>query len=149
MSYTQVCLDKTSYTSICFKTYFQGFLINNVFFILEIGLFVGGILVTLTMIILIIKSIIKLKRPKRAWEEDESNNFIEQTAKSSDEKEGGENRPKIFMREHNFHLPLSYEKIQNQKPWKHRAVPTVSVTQVSFIFVVSCSKYNIPVSLAW
>ncbi|XP_066912265.1 synaptotagmin-7-like [Clytia hemisphaerica] len=100
---------------------------------LEIGLFVGGILVTLTMIILIIKSIMKLKRPKRAWEEDESNNFIEQTQKSSDEKDGDGkgNRPKIFMREHHFHLPLSYEKIQNQKPWKHRAVPTVSVTQHS------------------
>ena len=104
----------------------------------EVALFSTGIVLTLVVVILVIKAILKGKQPKDNWE-SEANSFIEHhqmhvaEAVEDDTVDGnndGDRYQKILIK-NPFRVPVSLEKIQNQKPWKSRAVPTVSVTQVS------------------
>jgi len=90
-------------------------------------LFVIAILLTILLITIFIRAIVKLREKKTTDSDDEGKDFIENP--SLGDEESGENQGSIYY-QNNFRLPVSYQKIQNQKPWKHRNVPTVSVTQV-------------------
>ena len=104
-------------------------------------MFSTGIVLTLAVVALVVKAIVKGKQPNDSWEGEAMNSFIEHHQEHMSAKDTvDEGMAKSDYTDHHqkiwinnpFRVPVSFEKIQNQKPWKSRAVPTVSVTQVRF-----------------